>query len=70
MKVLLIEPYYTGSHQAWADGYQAHGRHQIELLTLPGRFWKWRMQGGALTLARQALELDSQPDLILASDML
>ncbi|MGD8598437.1 MAG: DUF3524 domain-containing protein [Anaerolineae bacterium] len=70
MKVLLIEPYYTGSHQAWADGYQAHSRHQIELLTLPGRFWKWRMQGGALTLARQALELDSQPDLILASDML
>jgi glycosyltransferase involved in cell wall biosynthesis len=70
MKILLIEPYYTGSHQAWADGYQAHSRHEIELLTLPGRFWKWRMQGGALTLARQALELDSQPDLILASDML
>ena len=70
MKVLLVEPYYTGSHQAWADGYQARSRHEIELLTLPGRFWKWRMQGGALSLARKAWEVGSQPDLILASDML
>jgi glycosyltransferase involved in cell wall biosynthesis len=70
MNVLLIEPYNTGSHQAWAEGYQAHSRHEIELLTLPGRFWKWRMQGGALTLAREAQALDVQPDVILASDML
>ena len=70
MNVLLIEPYYTGSHKAWADGYQAHSQHDVRLLTLPGRFWKWRMQGGAVTLARKARELDLRPDLILASDML
>jgi glycosyltransferase involved in cell wall biosynthesis len=70
MNLWLIEPYYTGSHQAWADGYQAHSRHDVRLLTLPGRFWKWRMQGGAITLARQAQSLASRPDLILASDML
>jgi len=68
--VWLIEPYYAGSHQAWADGYQAHSRHAMHLLTLPGRFWKWRMQGGALTLARMAQARDERPDLILASDML
>jgi glycosyltransferase involved in cell wall biosynthesis len=39
-------------------------------LTLAGRFWKWRMQGGAVTLARQAQSLHPTPDLILASDML
>lgn len=70
MNIWLIEPYYTGSHRAWADGYQAHSGHRVRLLTLPGRFWKWRMQGGAVTLARQAAALDERPDLILASDML
>jgi glycosyltransferase involved in cell wall biosynthesis len=70
IKIWLVEPYYSGSHQAWADGYQAHSRHDVRLLTLPGRFWKWRMQGGAVTLARQAQALDERPDLLLASDML
>jgi glycosyltransferase involved in cell wall biosynthesis len=70
MDLWLIEPYHTGSHQAWADGYQNHSRHTVRLLALPGRFWKWRMQGGAITLARQAHALAARPDLILASDML
>jgi glycosyltransferase involved in cell wall biosynthesis len=70
MKILLLEPYCGGSHRAWAEGYAAHGRHDVKLLTLPARFWKWRMQGGALTLAEQARALNVRPDLILASDML
>jgi len=70
MKILLIEPYCGGSHQAWAEGYAAHSRHDVALLTMPARFWKWRMQGGAVTLAEQARTIDSPPDLILASDML
>ncbi len=70
MIIWLVEPYYTGSHQVWAEGYQAHSCHEVHLLTLPGRFWKWRMQGGAVTLARKAKDLGERPDLILASDML
>jgi glycosyltransferase involved in cell wall biosynthesis len=70
MKIWLVEPFYTGSHKAWADGYRAHSRHDVRLLTLPGRFWKWRMEGGAITLAREAQNLQEKPDLILASDML
>ncbi|HSR31236.1 MAG TPA: DUF3524 domain-containing protein, partial [Anaerolineae bacterium] len=66
----MVEPYYTGSHQAWADGYRAHSRHDVRLLTLPGRFWKWRMQGGAVTLAHKVRALNERPDLVLASDML
>lgn len=69
MKIWLVEPYLTGSHQAWAEGYQAHSRHQVRLLSLPGRFWKWRMQGGAITLARRAASIE-EPDLLFASDML
>ena len=70
IRILLLEPYCGGSHRAWAEGYAAYSRHDVTLLTLPARFWKWRMQGGALTLAEQARALDSRPDLILASDML
>ena len=65
MHVLLLEPYRTGSHAAWAAGYASHSRHQVTVLGLPGRFWKWRMHRGAVTLATKA-----NPDVILASDML
>jgi len=70
MNIWLVEPYYTGSHAAWADGYEVHSEHDVRLVTLPGRFWKWRMQGGAVTLARRIEDLQGRPDLILASDML
>lgn len=70
MKITLISPYHGGSHSAWAEGYQRHSRHDITLLTLPARFWKWRMHGGAVTLANAFLAADDNPDLILATDML
>ena len=70
MRILLVEPYYTGSHASWARGYAHYSQHHIDILSLPGRFWKWRMHGGAVTLARQFLASDLRPDLILATDML
>ncbi len=70
MKILLISPYHGGSHQAWAEGWQQTSRHEIDILSLPARFWKWRMHGGAVTLARRYLAQPWQPDLILATDML
>ncbi len=73
MRIFLIEPYHTGSHAAWAEGYARHSRHQVALVSIKGQFWKWRMQGGAVTLGRLAREKMAdlgRPDLILASDML
>jgi glycosyltransferase involved in cell wall biosynthesis len=70
MRVLLIEPYYGGSHYAWAAGYARHSAHQVDLLTLPARFWKWRMHGAAATLAQEAESVPVRPDVLLASDML
>jgi glycosyltransferase involved in cell wall biosynthesis len=74
MRILLISSYHGGSHKAWAEGYAKYSSHQVELLTLPARFWKWRMHGGAVTLARR---LDSglqsgavsMPELLLFTDM-
>ncbi|MCS7260957.1 MAG: DUF3524 domain-containing protein, partial [Anaerolineae bacterium] len=70
MRVLLLEPYAGGSHAAWVQGYTTYSRHEVIALTLPGSFWKWRMHGGAVTLARQFLQMDLTPDCILATDML
>jgi glycosyltransferase involved in cell wall biosynthesis len=74
MRILLLSPYHGGSHKAWAEGYARHSAHEVHLLTLPARFWKWRMEGGAINLARRALprlaDPTQSPDLILATDML
>jgi glycosyltransferase involved in cell wall biosynthesis len=70
MRVLLISPYHGGSHQAWAEGYRKNSQHSVDLLTLPDRFWKWRMHGGAVTLAHRFLRSGGRPDLILTTDML
>ncbi len=70
MKILLIEPFFTGSHEAWALGLKREFGENFQILSLPGRHWKWRMHGGALTLGRIFMESDFVPDLILATDML
>ena len=73
MHILIIEPFHSGSHAAWAAGYARHSRHRVEILSLPGRYWKWRMQGAAVELAdgyRKRVSAGRRYDLILASDML
>ncbi len=70
MKILILEPFYTGSHQKWIESYVRYSQHDVTTLTLPGRAWKWRMQHGAVTLAREFMAKDLKADLLLASDML
>ena len=48
LKFLFLESFYGGSHRDFADGLVTHTKHQVELVTLPARFWKWRMRGAAL----------------------
>ncbi len=52
------------------DQLQKYSRHEIKLLTLPGRHWKWRMHGAAVTLAEKFMLMDYNPDLIIATDMI
>lgn len=72
-KVVVVEPFYSGSHKSWTDGVirllQKQG-NDVTTLTLPGRHWKWRMQGSASYLAEKLNELNILPDVLLASDML
>lgn len=70
MRIVLLEAFFTGSHQKWALGLQLHSRHQIEIISLPGRFWKWRMHGAAISLANRVNQLKYTPDLLLTTDMM
>ncbi|HSJ29631.1 MAG TPA: DUF3524 domain-containing protein [Acidimicrobiia bacterium] len=72
MRVLLVEPYFGGSHRVWAEGFVAASSHEVTLVNHDARFWTWRMKGAAATLARQVAELAAdgyRPDVVLVSDM-
>jgi len=68
-RVLFLEPFYGGSHRAFADGWVAHSRHAIDLVTLPARFWKWRMRGAALHFARTVADPGSY-DALVVTDLM
>ena len=67
---LFVEPFFGGSHRAFAEGLVGHGGHELELLTLPGREWRRRMRLGAQVLAGKAAEVEGSFDFLLVSDML
>ena len=64
LKFLFLEPFFGGSHREFAKGLIAHSRHSIDLLTLPARFWKWRMRGAALYFINKVSSLESYNGLI------
>ncbi len=72
MKVLALEPWYGGSHRNFLDLLVRNSRHEFRTVTMAARFWKWRMHGGAVTMARKAgtlFEEGERPDVIFATDM-
>jgi len=71
-RVVLVEPYYGGSHRAWVDAWVRHTRHEITLVTHPDAFWRWRMRGGAVTLAAafdDVVAAQGRPDAVVVSGL-
>lgn len=52
-KVLVLEPYYGGSHKVFLSDLQKHLPLTFDLHTLPARKWKWRMRLSALYFAEK-----------------
>ncbi len=72
MRILLVEPWQTGSHLAWAEGYREASGHEVDIVGLPGELWRWRLRGGALPLAEKIttwIDKNGQPDLLLISGL-
>lgn len=71
--VLVLEPYYGGSHRAVLDALLPVPGWGFDLLTLPARKWKWRMRGAAITMADEVRRLyagGARWDLVFASTFL
>lgn len=47
-RVLILEPYYGGSHRFFLEGLQVHVAAEYTIFTMPARKWKMRMQLSAL----------------------
>lgn len=65
----MLEPFYGGSHKNFAQGLISHTRHNIDLLTLPARFWKWRMRGAALYFFKK-ISFNIKYDGLITTDLM
>lgn len=73
MRILALEPYFGGSHEAFLRGWQTRSEHDWTLLTAPAHGWKWRMRHAAITFAedvRARWDAGERWDVIFCSDML
>jgi glycosyltransferase involved in cell wall biosynthesis len=69
-KVLLIEPYFGGSHEQFLEGIMKYVQGDYTLLQLPARKWKMRMQLAAPWFVQKIKEMDEADrffDIILMS---
>ncbi len=67
LRFLFLEPFFGGSHGDFAQGLTQHSRHDIELVTMPDRFWKWRMRGAALYWSERIKNPEQYDGLIVSS---
>ncbi len=72
LKLLLVEPWFDGSHRRWAEGFQAASNHDVHVLGLPGELWRWRLRGGAVPLAdliESWMRGNGRPDVLVISGL-
>ncbi len=70
-RLLFVEPFYGGSHRQVADALRARSSWEIEFVTMPARFWRWRRRLSAFEIVRRMEERDQRPgdfDLVVVSD--
>ena len=67
-QILVIEPFYGGSHRSFIDSLINHSRHDWKLLTLPARHWKWRMRNTPLAIAEQVNSALPEVDVVFVTD--
>ncbi len=69
-KILIVEPYFGGSHKHFLDGLQKFIKADYTLITLPARKWKMRMQLAAPWVVEQIKKLQPEAryfDTVLCS---
>lgn len=72
MRILLLSAYDADSHQYWRKGLVTHfPEHHWTVLSLPARYFSWRLRGNSLSWAfGESAHLLQQPyDLVIATSM-
>lgn len=71
MRILLLSAYSAQSHQSWCDNLlKMFPEHDWQLLTLPGRYFNWRIRGNALSWGvGQRGILEQSYDRVIATSM-
>jgi len=67
LSVLILEPYYGGSHRAFLKGLKSGLPFHFESMTMPARKWKWRMRLAAQVFADGLKRSGKRYDRILCS---
>jgi glycosyltransferase involved in cell wall biosynthesis len=70
VNIVFVETFYGGSHKSFLDGLMKYSRHDITPITLPSRFWKWRLRSAALYIAEEYGDALRSCDLIVATDLI
>jgi glycosyltransferase involved in cell wall biosynthesis len=65
VKFLFIETYYLGSHASFVEGLCEFSSHDIDVVSLPGENWRWRMLGAALHMVEAIPPLDNYAGIIV-----
>ena len=72
-RVLALNPFHGGSHKAFIEAWIKRSCHDWELLTLPGKRWKWRLQYAAVEFSHRVKELVEEGkcwDLVFCTSMM
>jgi glycosyltransferase involved in cell wall biosynthesis len=69
LNILALDPYMGGSHKSFLEGLVTWSSHRIIPLTMSDKFMRWRLHGGAVTLAERSRDIPDDIDLLLVSSM-
>ncbi len=71
MRILLLSAYDAASHRYWREQLVVQfPEHQFTVLTLPPRYFSWRIRGNPLSwLQSQASALEARYDALIATSM-
>jgi glycosyltransferase involved in cell wall biosynthesis len=73
VRILALEPYWGGSHQAFLESWCQRSRHEWSILSASANSWKWRMRHSAISFAAESAaraQAGERWDMIFCSDML
>ena len=65
LNYLFIETFCQGSHSLFVSGLPKHSSHHIDIISMPGENWRWRMLGAALHIIDNIPPLEKYDGIII-----